>query len=476
MRTTLCHPQPVPFRQREWTSWFLRATFALAVISGHVNAQVPDTVGAQSPVADTLLVRLLPPALRAAVLASAPDVAVRRAELRVAEARRRAAGFAPAAVLSLEVEDARNGRIDTGTPRFNVSRDLLSSTMRRALRATADADVRVARVALAAEEQQVVAQAARARYASAAWRAIERRLAAQDSLLSAAESAVRTRFGMGEARYVDVLRLRAERLRVQSDRAAAGAEADVALLSLAALAGDSATATNTVSTLDRAALGVAEDPAGGEFALPVAPPVESLVAIAADVRLADTRMAQATAERQLVLARQRPTSSATIGLQRISVERDHGAGLGPTLRVGVSLPFTAREANRAAEAAADERTSAAGIARTATMAATRARLAVGRARYESARQRFASFDAALLRGAREEREGALAAYRANDLSLIDLLDFERALSKVEIDRTRAFLDALTALAELLSGTSTTDTTIASPSARDNSPNQAANDR
>jgi hypothetical protein len=148
------------------------------------------------------------------VLASAPDIAARRSELRAAEARWRAAGFAPAAVLSLEAEDAKNGRIDTGSPRLSVSRDLLSSAMRRALSATVEADVRVAHVALAAAERQVNAQASRALYGAAAWRAIARRLAAQDSLLSTAESAVRVRFGIGEARYVDVLRLRAERLRV----------------------------------------------------------------------------------------------------------------------------------------------------------------------------------------------------------------------------------------------------------------------
>lgn len=470
------HPTPVPPRRHEWTSWFLRATLALAVTAGRGGAQVPDTFGAQSLTADTLLARLLPSALRASVLASAPDIAVRRAELRAAEARWRAAGFAPAAVLSLEAEDARNGRIDTGTPRFNVSRDLLSSAMRRALSATAEADVRVARVALDASERQVVARAARAHYAAVAWRAIARRLAAQDSLLSAAESAVRTRFGIGEARYVDVLRLRAERLRVQSDRAAAVTEADVALLALSSLVGDSAAAANAVTALDRASPGVAESPGGSEFALPAAPTVESLIAIAADVRLADTRLTQAAAERQLVLARQRPAASATIGLQRIAAEGDRGAGFGPIVAASISLPFTARAANRAAGVAAEERTSAAAVARTATLAVARTRLAASRARYESARRRFTSFDAALLRGAREEREGTLAAYRANDLSLLDLLDFERALSRVEIDRTRALLDALTGLSELLSGMSAADATIASPSATDTSPSQASDDR
>jgi outer membrane protein TolC len=448
----------------------------LAVIAGDGDAQVADTSGFASLAADTVLARLLPPALRASVLASAPVIVARRAELRAAEARWRATGFAPAAVLSVDLEDARGGRLDASSPRLAVSRDLLPGATRRALIATADADVRVARVVLAAAERQTIAQSARALYAASAWRAIARRLAAQDSLLSAAESAVRTRFSVGEARYVDVLRLRAERLRVQSDRAAAGTEADAALLSLAALAGDSAAANLAVTAADRAMPSAAGGPTGGEVVLPVVPSMESLVVIAADRQLADARLAQAAAERQLVLARQRPAASATIGLQRISPDGDRGAGLGPILAAGISLPFTARAANRAAEVAASERTAAAEIARTATITNTRARLAVGRARYESARRRLASFDAALLRGAREEREGALVAYRANDLSLIDLLDFERALSRVEIDRTRALLDALSALADLISGSASPDAIAASATARDNSPGQAFNDR
>lgn len=470
------HLTPSCSSRNTWTLWFLRAALAVVVMAAQLGAQAPDTSGVQSLAADTVLARLLPPELRASVLASAPDIAMRRAELRVAEARLRAAGFGPAAVLSVELEDARNGGLDASTPRLSLSRDLLPGATRRALIATAEAEIRAARVALAAAERQFVAQATRALYSAAAWHGIARRLAAQDSLLSAAESAVRSRFSMGAARYVDVLRLRAERLRVQSDRAAAGTEADVALLALAALAGDSTAASSAVTTVERTTLGAADVPAGDALALAVAPTVESLVVVASDVRLADTRLAQATAERELVLARQRPAASATIGLQRIAAEGDRGAGLGPLIAAGISLPFTARRANRTSETAADEMVSATLVARTATLATTRARLVASRARYESARQRFASFDAALLRGAREEREGALAAYRANDLSLVDLLDFERALSRVEIDRTRALLDALSALADLLSGSSSSDAATASPAARETNPSRLSNDR
>ena len=80
----------------------------------------------------------------------------------------------------------------------------------------------------------------------------------------------------------------------------------------------------------------------------------------------------------------------------------------------------------------------------------RAELAAARERYESARIRLSAFDAALLRGAREEREAALASFRTGDLSLIELLDFERALARAETSAC-GMLDAADALADLLAG-------------------------
>mgnify|MGYP003527193958 CR=1 FL=1 len=70
-------------------------------------------------------------------------------------------------------------------------------------------------------------------------------------------------------------------------------------------------------------------------------------ATAADVRLADARIAQTTAQRQLQLAQQRPSFAGSLGLQRIGQDSGSPPGLGPVLSVGVTLPFTAGRANRA---------------------------------------------------------------------------------------------------------------------------------
>jgi outer membrane protein TolC len=424
----------------------------------------PGGVGAQDSrglhAADSLLATLLPASIRTSVSSSAPGLIVRRAEVVAAEARRAAVGFAPAAALAIETEDARNGRIDRGSTRVEVSREFLSGARRRSEREVADMDVRIARLALAAEERRTLAGAASALYAAAGWRAVVRRLSAQDTLLASAEASVRSRFSVGEARYVDVLRLRTERLRVQTDRATAETESETAAIALVALVGgDSVALQAAITVIDSAeADATIGRPAGRivpavlALRLPEAPPIESLLGLAAELQLADARIAQTRAQRQIVLARQRPSYVAALGLQRIGPEGDgSGAAFGPVLSAGMSLPFTAARANRASLAAADQLTAAALAARGAAAVSVRGALAAARARYEAARRRAATFDATLLQAAREERESALAAYRTTDLSLLELLDFERALARAEIERTRATLDALAALTELLSG-------------------------
>ncbi len=383
-------------------------------------------------------------------------VVLRRAELGAAEARRAAAGFAPAATLGFESEESPNGRVDRGNARFELSREFLSSALRRGEREVADAEVRLARVALAAVERSTLAAAAQALASATGWRAIARRLAAQDSLLASAEASVRDRFAVGESRYVDVLRLRTERLRVQADRASAEMEVETARITLLTLAGGDTLALHaTMDAIESVEAGVVAAGVRGvpvaRLPLPEAPPIDSLLGFSADLRLAEAGIALAHAQRQLILARQRPTFLASLGIQRVGPDGLERASFGPVLSAGMSLPFTAARANRARLAAAERQTATAITARAVVATSVRGALAAARARYEAAKLRAANFDATLLQAAREERESAFGAYRTTDISLLELLDFERALARAEIERTRATLDALAALAELLSG-------------------------
>jgi outer membrane protein TolC len=386
-------------------------------------------------------------ALLGALRRANPELAARRAALEAAQAGVRGTGFAGPLRLSAEAEEIPDGLNlpGAGSLRVEVEREFLSPGRRAAQRALAGTDVRAAEAALRATEQRLLAEANRAVVRAAGAGLVARRLAAEDSLLVGAEDALRARFSVGEARYVDVLRLRTERLRIAGERAEALASAAAGRRALQTLLtpADAPAPDTLLDRLVRSSL----DPLAGDT-LPAPPDPDSLLARSGAAALVEATVERARAARALLAADQRPRLSASLGLQKF--EGDRGALFGPTLGGSVTLPSTARQGNRAALAAGDARVAAAEAERTATLATLRGTLLAARERYEAARARLALFDAALLRGARQEREAALAAYSAGDLSLLELLDFERALSRAEIQRVQARVDAADALADLYS--------------------------
>ncbi len=380
-------------------------------------------------------------ALREAVQRTNPELSARRAAVEAARARVAATGFAEPAALSAEVEEVPGGIDLTGASmRVEVGREFLAGGRRDAARALAATDVRAAEASLIAAGAALDAAVLRSLTAAAGWSAIARRLAAEDSLLVGAEEALTARFSVGEARYVDVLRLRTERLRVQGERAESLAEERAARVALWGM-------------LDRVDDGDALiDAAIAEtgprlVALPPVPDPDSLLARSAAVLAAQVAVERARAARGFTAAEQRPRFAGAVGLQRFGAG-DGGGTVGLTLGGSMTLPSTARRANQAALASADAEIAAATAERDATVAMVRAELAAARERYESARIRLSAYDAALLRGAREEREAALASFRTGELSLIELLDFERALARAETERLHCLLDAADALADL----------------------------
>lgn len=394
----------------------------------------PLTVSAQDSPATT--------ALREAVQRSSPELSARRAAVDAARARVAATGFAEPAALSAEVEEAPDVVNLTGASvRVEVGREFLAGGRRDAARALVTTEVRAAEASLAAAGARLDAAVLRSLTAAAGWSAISRRLAGEDSLLVSAEEALTARFSVGEARYVDVLRLRTERLRVQGERAEALAEARAARVALQGLLGP---VEGRDTLIDAALAGTGPR----LVALPPAPDPDSLIARSSAVLIAEAAVERARAGRTLTAAEQRPRFSGAVGLQRFGADEGGAGTLGVTLGASMTLPSTARRANQAALASADAEIAAAVAERDATVAAVRAELATALERYESARIRLSAFDAALLRGAREEREAALASFRTGELSLIELLDFERALARAETERLRSMLDAADALADL----------------------------
>lgn len=414
---------------------------------------------------DTLAPPRLIAQLQATATASSPELASRRARLDAARARADATGFPQPLAFSAGVSEAPNGNLDQGNLRMEVGRDLFTGPRQRAERAVADADVTTAEASLGAAERRVRLTVLREAIRAAGARLVAGRLAAEDALLAGGEDGVRARFAVGQARYVDVLRLRTERLRVQTERAAALAEARAAAAALGGLLGRtgvpgpvrSADDTRLAAMLDTLAT-----PSLADVWRRVLPDdgvtdamLDSVIAIAGEVQLADADVARARAEGAVASAGRRPQVSALAGIQRIG-QANNGPTLGPSIGVTVSLPFTASRANRRGAIADAQRIIAVEVSRVATHAAVRARVEAAAERYAAARERLAVFDAALLRGARDERESALASYRSGGLSLLELVDFERALARAEIDRIRALVEAAAAWADLATGGATAE--------------------
>ena len=425
---------------------FRRAAEAWLVLFAVLCVE-PATLSAQDrPVLDSTAVARL----REAVAASSPAVAARRSDLAAAEARSRAAGAAPPAVLAAEIEEVPGGVevYDAGSMRLELSRELLVGGRGSARRALAAAEIAQAAARLRLAEQQMRARIDQLLMRALGSAAIAERLAAEDSLLTGVDDALRARFAVAEARYVDVLRLRTERLRVQADLAAALTEERISRRRLLALVA----AADSVGPTRRLADSILTQRPGVLLLadLPPAPSIDSLVAASGALQLADASLAQAEADARLRRAELSPALSAAVGVQRFGGDAE-GFDVGPILGFAVSLPFTAGGANRATREAAALTAEAARQQRRATVAAVQSDLTAARDRYEAARGRLAIFDAALLRGAREERESALSAYRTGELSLLELLDFERALTRTEIVRLQSRIEAAEAYADLIAG-------------------------
>lgn len=384
--------------------------------------------------------------VRQAVQRHSPALAAGRAALEVARARADAAGYAPPIVLFGEMDDVPDGLDVTGAGyKLEVGREFLTGGRSGAARALAATDVRRAEADLFVVRQRVAALTLQHLAATVAFARVAARLAAEDSLLLSAEPAVRDRFSVGEARYVDVLRLRTERLRVQTERAEAVARARAGREAVLGLAGSEGAAV-VIALVDSAMS--APELTVERVALPEPPPLDSLLALSGALGLADVAIERARAEQVLLRAEQRSRIAGSVGAQR-RVE-DGASTFGPTFGISVSLPFTAGAANRAGAMAAERKVAAREAAREATTAEVRAGLASALAHYDAARERVAAFDLSLIRLAREERESALAAYRTGDMSLIELLDFERALARAEIEKLEARAAAAAAYANLMS--------------------------
>ncbi|MHB0964442.1 MAG: TolC family protein [Gemmatimonadaceae bacterium] len=401
---------------------------------------------AQSPGTDSLDVAPVLNQLVEAARIGSPSLRAARATLDAATARRRAAGLLPPFTLQAGVSDAPRNDVVAGNAQVQVERDLFLAARRNAARRVADVEVSAAERSLASQLSILRADVLRALARFAGAQRALRGLATSDQLISDVEAALQARFAVGQARYLDVLRARTERLQLRAEQHSARADAVVAFSQLASLVGR---AVDSVA-LSRLADTTAADRMVPSWSLVLreAPHADSLVRLQPTVRQAEDDVRRAEAAVVQVAAGQRAQVTAYGGLQRIG-SANGGLTGGLVAGLSTSLPFTARAANTAGRDAASADVAAAQAALAEVDADSRARVRALTARYTAAREQLALFDGALLIAAGTERETALAQYRAGGLPLIELLDFERALLRVRLAHAQAVTAAADAMAALL---------------------------
>lgn len=445
-RSPLSHRSRSSARVRRHAITFL---LALGCSGGELQAQVTPPVTSAPRGATSAPLSAALDSLRAEVVSRHPALLALRFRLAAVRAQADASGRLGPATLSTGLSEAPGSALDQGNVRLEVGREIGASSRLRAERARAVIEIREVEASLEAATRAIAPALLGALIETAGARRMAERLAAEDALLDDAEEGLRARFAVGEARFVDVLRVRTERLRVQSERA------ELVAVEAAARAGLSALlATDEVGGLSRRtraeSLMIRTTMAEWRMQLPSDADARSFEPAVLDLLLADVAVARAEGARALGAAARRTRAEAFVGIQRIG-QANNGPTFGPSAGISWTLPRTASTANQRAALAEQLDVDASAQRRRAIAATVQSRLSAAREHYGAALRRIDVYDAALLTGARDEREGALAAYRAQRLTLLELLDFERALARAEIGAIGALIDAASAYALLMRG-------------------------
>lgn len=377
--------------------------------------------------------------LAALLLGGGADVVSRRARLAAADAEIAAAAPRDPAALRVEIENVPDGiAVDQAQLFAGIEAPILRGPAPGAARSAATRGRDLAALDLQLAERRATARLRRGIATWAAAVAGDRRLADADLMLGDAEESLRSRFAVGDARYVDVLRIRTARVNLGTDRSLLQSTAATALEEVIGLF-----VTDSSRAAAREMIGRLSPPEVLEFLAGATGSADSSLVDAWQVALGS----RADAAVELSRARRGTTLQGFLGIQRFQ----NAAGdlvLGPAAGINLPLTFTAAGSTRSlvAEAEAQRAALLAEAAGRRTSLSAQVRQAV--IRRDAALGRVRTIDGALLAGARAERDAALAIYRSGGLSLVEFIDFERALLLADVSRIEALRDAADAAAAI----------------------------
>jgi outer membrane protein TolC len=234
-------------------------------------------------------------------------------------------------------------------------------------------------------------------------------------------------------------------LQLAADRADAVAERRAAIAALAQRVGPDVTSDSLAALVDV----TAREHRFEDWLTLIGhrPPADSLLGWSDALRAARADQQRAAAQQRLVTAEQRSQWNGVAGVQRIGPDNG-GPSMGIVLGLSSTLPFTARRGLLASRAAADSLAFAADANALAANVQANATLQAAFAHDDAAQERVRILHGALSGATAGERDAALAHYRNGEITLLELLDFERALLRVEVERARAISAAAAARAAL----------------------------
>jgi cobalt-zinc-cadmium efflux system outer membrane protein len=354
----------------------------------------------------------------------AADLRVRAAEARVSSAR---ALRAPAS-LYFDAEEIATSDPGQANISAGLEYEFTPARERRAETSIASAELAAAIATRDGLRLRLESELVRSFLEGVVHQRIATRLAQEDSLLQRAEATLNARFSVGQARYVDVIRLRTERLRVQADLLDATTEISRALLAMQSLIG------RNVSPSELSAV---------TLHLPdTRVVIDTTIVRSPAFRLAVAEQERARASLLTAAARGTTRFAAQLGVQRFLEEGN--STIGPTFGGSISLPFTNRRMVRSAVEAARLDTAAVALQSSSLARVLRSEIGAALAQIDAIARRISGVDQQLINAAREEREAALSAYANGELSLVELLDFERSLSRAEIQLLQSYDTAIDA--------------------------------
>ncbi len=391
---------------------------AIVLMTTGVSAQEPVLIGTPEMTA-----------LRELQQTRNPLLAARRSAVDAARIRNGGVQSIGPITFFFELEEASVGEPGNHTLRAGVEHEFTARGQAAADRARTQSQLRVAQAELVSATVSNSIDLEQHAIESAVWDRIRARLIVEDSLLVRASATLNARFAAGTARYVDVVRMRTERLRVQAEAARALARAEAARQHMAGSVGTGA------NDLIPAAIASIRD-----LPVPVLPAVDEMSRVSPALALADAQIATARADLASARVANARRWSAGVGLQRF--DGVDGYTLGPLLLGSVTLPVPERSVRQALVSAATRDTLTVVGLRAALLTRLDGDVSAAETRFAAARQQFEAIDQRLLSAAREERESALIGYAAGELSLLELLDFERALARAEIQRLESYLEMI----------------------------------